>query len=62
MCLFEVLYTHISEYKIKNNRKKILLGFLSNKYYEIKKNGKNICMYMYIKLKTYKTLTYFEIL
>lgn len=59
MCLFEVLYTHISQYKIKNNRKKILLGFLSNKYYEIKKMGK---IYMYIKLKTYKTLTYFEIL
>lgn len=59
MCLFEVLYTHISEYKIKNNRKKILLGFLSNKYYEMKKMGK---IYMYIKLKTYKTLTYFEIL
>lgn len=57
MCLFEVLYTHISKYKIKNNRKKILLGFLSNKYYEIKKMGK-----IYIKLKTYKTLTYFEIL
>lgn len=43
MCLFEVLYTHISEYrKKKNNRKKILLGFLSNKYYEILKKWENI--------------------